>query len=229
MADNGIGIPEDKHLRIFDYFTQLDPSLSRGTGGTGLGLSISRNLVSLMGGRIWVESAPGRGSTFFFTADFDRPEGATVRLPAAHTADRTAPAGPTLSILLVEDNMINQLVAKRLLERRGHTVTAVDSGLAALDLLQRQRFQCVLMDVEMPGLSGLETLARLRDAAVFGEAAATPVVALTAHAVKGYRERMLAAGFNGYVAKPIDMRELDEALRQAAADRPAATPGQPEP
>ncbi|OLN29017.1 Hpt sensor hybrid histidine kinase [Desulfovibrio sp. DV] len=217
VADDGMGIPRDKHGRIFEYFTQLDASLNRGAGGTGLGLSISSNLVKLMGGRIWVESEPDLGSTFFFTAVFEMP-------PAQPEPAQTAPARAKhpqalspLSILLVEDNLINQLVAKRLLERRGHAVTAVDSGQAALDLLATTPFHCVLMDVEMPGLSGLETLRRLRDVETFGDTAATPVVALTAHAIKGYRERMLEAGFDDYVPKPIDMNELDAALERIAA------------
>jgi len=218
VSDDGIGIPRDKHDRIFDYFTQLDASLSREAGGTGLGLSISKNLVALMGGRIWIESEPGQGSTFFFTAVFDQPQD-TARRPesAAPSAGRASPPPTPMSILLVEDNLINQLVAKRLLERRGHVVTAVASGYAALDLLKAQPFHCVLLDVEMPGINGLETLARLRDASQFGESAVTPVVALTAHAIKGYRERMIEAGFDDYVSKPIDMRELDAALYRAAA------------
>jgi len=226
VADDGIGIPPEKHERIFDYFTQLDASLNRGAGGTGLGLSISKSLIELMGGRIWVQSAPGQGSIFFFTATFDLPRETARQAQTAQGAPLPEAAVPPLSILLVEDNFINQLVAKRLLERRGHAVTAVDSGLAALELLAETPFHCVLMDVEMPGLSGPETLVQLRDAARFGEAAQTPVVALTAHAIKGYRERMLAAGFDDYVPKPIDMHELDAALRRivngkgSPADRP---------
>jgi signal transduction histidine kinase/ActR/RegA family two-component response regulator len=215
VSDTGIGIPRNKQQRIFDSFTQVDASLSRGAGGAGLGLAICKSLVTLMDGRIWVESEPGQGSTFYFTAAFQ-----PARSPSHETAppDGDAPAPPPpMRILLVEDNTISQIAAKRLLERRGHTVTAVSSGLAALEQLKAASFHCVLMDVEMPDLNGLETLTRLRDAAVFGQAAATPVVALTAHAVKGYRERMLAHGFDGYVAKPIDMRELDDALRLAAA------------
>uniref|UniRef100_I2Q4J5 Sensory/regulatory protein RpfC n=1 Tax=Desulfovibrio sp. U5L TaxID=596152 RepID=I2Q4J5_9BACT len=226
VSDTGIGIPRDKHDRIFDYFTQLDAGLSREAGGTGLGLSISKNLVALMGGRIWIESEPNRGSTVFFTATFEQPDPGPVRPEACAGEDGQAGTPPPpMSILLVEDNRINQLVAKRLLERRGHVVTAVDSGFAALDLLRTQPFHCVLMDVEMPGINGLETLARLRDAGKFGEAAATAVVALTAHAVKGYRERMLAAGFDGYVSKPIDMRRLEAALGQAIARAEARHPG----
>jgi PAS domain S-box-containing protein len=217
VADDGIGIPPDKHGRIFEYFTQLDASLNRGAGGTGLGLSISSNLAALMGGRIWVESEPGQGSTFYFTAVFALPESQPE--PAAALRRRTERTGPVtpLRILLVEDNRINQLVAKRLLERRGHTVVAADSGRQALEILADAPFDCVLMDVEMPELSGPETLALMRDDRRFGPAAATPAVALTAHALKGYREQMLAAGFDDYVPKPIDMHELDAALARIAA------------
>ncbi len=225
VSDNGPGIPADKQGRIFDPFTQLDGSLTRGAGGTGLGLSICKSLVRLMHGRLWVESAPGSGSTFFFTALFDQPRAAAGQeRTGPDDALAGEPAPPPMNILLVEDNCINQLVAKRLLERRGHLVTAVDSGLAALELLRQYVYDCVLMDVEMPGLNGLETLARLRDATVYGPSADVPVVALTAHAVKGYRERMLAAGFDDYVSKPIDMRELGAALGRAAASRGAAPP-----
>ncbi|KHK03788.1 ATP-binding protein [Desulfovibrio sp. TomC] len=217
VADDGIGIPREKHARIFEYFTQLDASLNRGAGGTGLGLSISSNLVNLMGGRLWVESEPDLGSTFFFTAVFEIPPAQPA--PAQKTPAKSLGTKTTtpMSILLVEDNLINQLVAKRLLERRGHTVTAVDSGQAALDLLSTTPFHCVLMDVEMPGLSGPETLRRLRNVETFGEAAQTAVIALTAHAIKGYREQMLEAGFDDYVPKPIDMNELDAALERIAA------------
>jgi PAS domain S-box-containing protein len=219
VSDDGIGIPTDKQARIFDYFTQLDASLNRGAGGTGLGLSISKNLVNLMGGRIWVASDPGRGSTFSFTAGFDLPEAPAQTAPSPQAPAK--PNGPVipLRLLLVEDNNINQIVAKRLLERRGHVVTAVDNGRQALAALAHTPFDCVLMDVEMPELDGPDTLALLRDPARFGPAAATPAVALTAHAVKGYRERMLQAGFDDYVAKPIDMHELDAALARVAARR----------
>ena len=216
VADDGIGIPPDKQERIFDYFTQLDASLNRGAGGTGLGLSISKSLVELMGGRLWVQSTPGQGSTFFFNAAFDLPEETAPHGHRASSASTASAAVSPMTILLVEDNFINQIVAKRLLERRGHVITAVDSGAAALELLATTPFHCVLMDVEMPGLSGPETLAQLRDPARFGEAAQTPVVALTAHAIKGYRERMLEAGFDDYVPKPIDMHELDAALTRIA-------------
>ena len=119
-----------------------------------------------------------------------------------------------MRILVVEDDDINRIVAGRLLERRGHHVVVVDSGVAALALLGKQRFHCVFMDVEMPGLTGPETLSRLRDTLAFGESAATPVVAMTAHAADDYRERMLAQGFDDYLPKPLDLREIDEALRR---------------
>lgn len=121
-----------------------------------------------------------------------------------------------MRILVVEDSVINQIVTRRLLERRGHEVSVVDSGPAALELLGREPFGCVLMDVELPGLSGPDTLARLRDAGTFGRAAATPVIALTAHGGIGCRESLLARGFDEYLAKPIDTGELDGVLVRAA-------------
>jgi len=124
---------------------------------------------------------------------------------------------PPLRILVVEDDDINQIVARRLLERRGHCVMTVGSGPDALALLMAEHFHCVFMDLEMPGLTGPETLSRLRDSSIFGESATTPVIALTAHADEGYRERMLAHGFDGYLSKPIDVRELDDALLQVIA------------
>lgn len=128
----------------------------------------------------------------------------------------------SMTILLVEDDGINQLVVKRLLERRGHAVTVAENGLDALALLGHTAFDCVLMDVEMPVLGGVETLARLRDATVYGPAAATPVVALTAHTAPGFREGLLLRGFNDFVPKPLDMAELEAALTRVAV---GATPG----
>lgn len=136
-------------------------------------------------------------------------------IKAHRTNDLTA-----MAILLVEDDAINQLVVKRLLERRGHVVTVADNGFDALDLLGRTVFDCVLMDVEMPGLGGVETLARLRDATIFGSAAVTPVVALTAHTAPSFREDLLHSGFDDFVPKPLDLAELEAALSRVAVGRP---------
>ncbi len=216
VADTGIGIPKHKHNAVFDAFSQGDGTLTRRFGGTGLGLSIARHLTEMMHGRLWLESEPGQGSTFFFTAVFDRSEPAGVLRPWTPTpTDR--PAIPTsLRILLVEENAIRQLATKRMLERHGHSVTIVDSGQAALELLLAEPFHCLLLDADMAERDGGETLRRLRHARALGGAAAPPVVALTAQAVTEYRERILALGFDGTVSSPLDMRELDAVLEQAA-------------
>ena len=221
VTDEGIGVPLEKRQSIFARFEQADGSTTRRFGGTGLGLTISANLVRLMGGRIWVESpwrdGAGReraGSAFHFTARFGTAEAPSPRQEAA-----PAPASATgLKILLAEDNPVNQMVMVKLLERRGHSVTLAGNGLRALDLLAQSRFDVVLMDVQMPELDGMETTARIRRL----EAASglhTPIVAMTAHAMTGDRERFLAAGMDCYVSKPVAPEELCEALERAMRRR----------
>jgi CheY-like chemotaxis protein len=210
VRDTGIGIPPEKQQRIFAPFEQADSSTTRKYGGTGLGLSISARLVALMGGELTVSSRPGRGSTFAFTARFGRavaPAAARPGPPGAGLARTTRP----LRVLVAEDNPINQKLAQRLLEKQGHTVEVVDSGLAALEALRRRPFDLVLMDVQMPDLGGLEATAALR-AEEQGTGRHLPVIALTAHAMQGDRERCLAAGMDGYLSKPLSARDLFETL-----------------
>ncbi|PYR15314.1 MAG: hypothetical protein DMF95_29180 [Acidobacteria bacterium] len=366
VSDTGIGVPREKHATIFDAFSQADSSTTRRFGGTGLGLTISATLVRMMAGQIWIESEPGVGSTFHFTASFDtseapavaphdlsldglrvlivddnpvnrrileeqvarwgmvpaaaatgpaalealahaaagghgfrlvlldanmpdqdgfwvaeqmamRPElaGATImmltscgqygdaarcralQIPAfltkpvnatdlldaigrvlpppapARGATLMAPpltAAPTapvrrVKVLLAEDNVVNQLVAVKLLTRRGHTVTVAKNGREALAALARDTFDLVLMDVQMPEMSGLDATAaiRLREQ---GTGAHQRIVAMTAHAMTGDRERCAAAGMDGYLSKPVDRTMLFAAVEQDGAATPE-TPGVP--
>jgi signal transduction histidine kinase/CheY-like chemotaxis protein len=233
VTDSGIGISPDKQRAIFEPFRQADQSTTRQYGGTGLGLSISLALVELMGGRMWVESVPQEGSTFHFTArlavsdarPWSRPAEAgaeaAARLPVAMLpADLPA---RRLHVLLAEDNVVNQQLAVGILQRRGHRVTVVANGEAALSAIERTPFDLVLMDVQMPVLGGFEATAEIRRREA-GTGRHLPVIAMTAHAIKGDRERCLAAGMDEYLSKPIDSKRLlamIEAIAGIAPESPA--------
>jgi signal transduction histidine kinase/ActR/RegA family two-component response regulator len=221
VADTGIGIPADRQHAVFEAFTQADGSTTRRYGGTGLGLTISRTLVEMMGGRIWLESDPGRGTRFHFTAvvELADPEAAI-----AAAVERDLPAGAAvpnrpLRILLTEDNVVNQRLAARLLEKQGHTVQVASNGQEALDMLERERFDIALLDVQMPELDGFEATAQIRAREQAG-GGHLPIVAMTAHAMNGDRERCLAAGMDGYLPKPIDPVRLAHEIRRVTATPP---------
>ncbi len=227
VADTGIGIPADKQEAIFAAFTQADGGIGRLYGGTGLGLTISAKLVGLMGGRIWVESEPGRGSGFHVVIPFRPAATASTDTRTATDGAGTpaspggAPATRGLSILLAEDNLVNRRLAVALLARWGHRVTEVEDGLAALAAFQHGHYDLVLMDMMMPGMDGLETIRRIRDLEPPGTH--IPIIALTAHAMQGDRERFLAAGADGYVAKPVRaerlLQEIARLTTEPAAER----------
>ncbi len=209
VSDTGIGMSPQELERIFTPFVQADASTTRRYGGTGLGLSISKSIVEMMGGRLWVESQPGQGSMFHFTAQFAIGPDAEL-VPLEQPSEERVPlekAARTLRILLAEDNLANQKVAMHFLGQRGHTVEIAHNGSQALEKISQQPFDVVLMDVQMPEMDGFEATAAIRALPDLSKAK-MPIVAMTAHALKGDQERCLAAGMDAYLSKPIDAGEL---------------------
>ena len=229
VSDTGIGIDPANLHRMFDPFTQADVSTTRHFGGTGLGLAIAREIVELMGGAIGASSELGRGSMFWFE----------LELAAADTTDAgsaPAEAGAAASswsrpplVLIAEDSQVNQIVAARMLERCGCRVDLVKDGREAVDACRTTAYDLVLMDCQMPAMDGYAATAELRR--VDGDARHTTVIAMTAHALEGDRERCLAAGMDDYISKPMRHADLVEKLRQwiPAAEAGAAAPAQPRP
>ena len=209
VSDTGIGLGADQQARIFDAFTQADASHARKYGGSGLGLAICRELVELMDGRIGVMSEPGQGATFWFTARFD-PALAPVASSTAVPSPKLAPLAG--HVLLVEDNELNCEVARGMLEGLGLRVSIAANGMEAIHAVAKSRFDLVLMDCQMPELDGFEATRRMRACAA-ANTPRLPIVALTANAVRGDRERCLAAGMDGYLAKPFRTEDLHAAIR----------------
>ena len=210
VSDTGIGIPKEQQQTIFAAFAQADGSVSRKFGGTGLGLAICSELVRPMGGRIWVESEVGVGSAFLFTAALGVAEDApAMEIEAlAHDVQFTR----QLSILLAEDNPVNQKLASRFLGARGHKVSVVANGIEAIKLACAEQFDVILMDNQMPGMGGVEATGRIRQYEESQGRDRTPIVALTASAMHGDRERFLEAGMDSYLAKPFRAEELYAAI-----------------
>jgi signal transduction histidine kinase/CheY-like chemotaxis protein len=206
VHDTGIGMTEAQQAVVFEPFRQADGSTTRRYGGTGLGLSISRRIVELMGGELKVDSEAARGSTFHFTVKLGM-DAASLTVPALANLNRATAATRGLRILLAEDNAVNQLIARKMLERRGHHVTVVSHGGEALEAHARDSFDVILMDVQMPEVDGLTATQKLREREE-ASGAHTPIVAMTAHAMQGDRERFLAAGIDGYVSKPVEVDQL---------------------
>ena len=221
VADTGIGIPPDKHDVIFEPFRQADGSTTRRFGGTGLGLAIVRQLVSLMQGRLWLESRPGSGSRFHFTLCLERDAAGEAVGPGWTPASDARPLRG-LRVLLAEDNEVNERVAVRFLSGDGHEVITARTGAEVLGALARKSVDVVLMDLQMPEMGGLETTAAIR-ADECGTDRHLPIVAMTAHAMKGDRERCLDAGMDDYIAKPIRRDELRVVLARVVRgdSRPA--------
>jgi len=219
VTDTGIGIPADKFEMIFDKFTQADSSTTRQYGGTGLGLAISKQLAELMGGRIWVESEPGRGSTFSFTALFGLDE--TAKPVAAGESEAVAEKPQStlfhpLRILLVEDNEDNRLLFLTFLKKTDHTVEVAVNGVEAVDSFKAGKYDLVFMDVQMPVMDGYTATAKIREWEAETGSGHTPIVALTAHAMKEDEQRSLAAGCDSHLTKPIKKSVLLELVTQYA-------------
>ena len=222
VQDSGIGIAEQKKQSIFEAFSQADNTTTRKYGGTGLGLTISSQLVAMMGGRIWVESELGCGSTFHFTAGFGVAEaGARGRkgtMPPAQPSPR--PEG-RLRILVAEDNVVNQRLARRLLEKAGHSVVIAENGRQALDILDVGTFDVVLMDVHMPEMDGHEATMAIREKERRNSLPRIPIIGVTANAMSGDRDRGIESGMDDYVTKPIMAEELFAAIAAAVPEAEA--------
>jgi PAS domain S-box-containing protein len=213
VRDTGIGIPIEKQALIFEPFRQAEGYMTRKYGGAGLGLAIATKLLEGAGGRIWVESKEGFGSTFYFTIPFLLSDKPLAFRDDSRMVDE-APIAP-LSILVAEDNDVSRLLVNKLLTKQGHTVTAARTGLEALTLYEQGTFDLILMDIQMPEIDGLQATAEIREReSVTGEH--IPIIALTAHAIKGDRERCLQAGMDDYLSKPIQPGELTAAIRRAS-------------
>jgi signal transduction histidine kinase/CheY-like chemotaxis protein len=210
VSDTGIGIPKEKIDEVFLTFTQLDTSYSKKFAGAGLGLAISKRLVELMGGEISVQSEVGKGVTFTFTVVFDKAveakQGEELQ-PAMALSDL-----PPMKILLAEDNAVNRLFLRRALIQAGHWVEEVENGKEVLERVGQNNFNLILMDIQMPDMDGLEATRRIRSGG-YGKKG-VPIVAITAYAMKGDREKFLAEGMDGYVTKPVEFGELARVIAE---------------
>ncbi len=225
VKDTGIGMPPEAQEKIFAAFSQADGSMARKYGGTGLGLAICVRLVEMMGGRIWVESVPQKGSIFHFTLDLALAaedaipagdqlgmQGAASRTSSPLAASPETFAGNGCRVLLVEDNAVNRTLAQRLLEKRGFAVSIATDGKQAIAATQNAEFDLILMDIQMPEMDGFEATAEIRKREKL-TVRRTPIIALTAHALKEDRERCLAGGMDAYVTKPIRPAELFQVIQ----------------
>jgi len=224
VSDQGIGIPPEAQARIFETFEQADVTTTKKFGGTGLGLAICRSLAELMGGTIWVESQPGVGSSFFFTARL-RPveedivilkDDAANSLPAHSGSAAETPLG-VLSVLLADDVEVNREMARTVLERAGHAVMLAENGRQAVERYAAGRFHLVFMDVQMPEMDGMQATQAIRAMEKAAGLPRTPIVAMTAYATAEDRDKCLAAGMDDYLSKPVKPAQMLKMLQRHCA------------
>ena len=220
VEDSGIGIPPEKLEAVFDRFNQASSDTTRKYGGTGLGLSISKSLVAMQGGTITVESEPGKGSKFSVVLPFDIPVAHPIYKAPSGKRSGTLPL-PALHILLVEDNDLNQKLAKKVLGDFGFQVTVASNGLLAVDFLQQQDVDLVLMDLQMPEMDGYQATRAIRKHLN----KSVPIIAMTAHSLVGEKEKCLAEGMNDYMAKPFKPEELHHKIHTAYTASQQPQPG----
>ncbi|MEX0645974.1 MAG: response regulator, partial [Parvularculaceae bacterium] len=211
VADTGIGMSEEQAQRIFDPFSQADTTTSRRYGGTGLGLSIAKGLLDAMGGRIEVKSELGVGSTFMVTLalPFADADAVADRETNDFAGDHAAHAVGALEILAAEDNSVNRAVLQALLAPSGCVIHFAEDGPQVIDAFRKRRFDLVLMDISMPTMDGVEAMEKIRAVErERGDARKTPIIAVSAHALRQQVDHYLAAGFDGYVTKPVTTTRL---------------------
>ena len=217
VKDTGIGIPQDKMNEIFEPFTQVERTLSRKRDGVGLGLAITKNLVELMGGKIWVESIPGQGTTFNFTIQAETIPGKQLDFGKIDRgiASESFPGLKPMRILVAEDNPSNQRVLVEMLKRLGYRPDAVADGREVIQALERQDYDLVLMDIKMPEMDGITATQVIRK---LRPENGPKIVAITAFALEGDREKCLEAGMDDYIAKPVQIGDLAEVLKRCAPE-----------
>jgi signal transduction histidine kinase/ActR/RegA family two-component response regulator len=212
VRDSGIGIPREQQTAIFEAFTQADGSITRNFGGTGLGLSISNQLIRLMGGQpLQLESTPGRGSRFFFELTFSPGSTVSCKIPEKATLQNNT-AGKNYHILLVEDNQVNITLATCMLYKLGHTVKVAKNGELGVQAAFAEPFDLIFMDMQMPVMDGISATLEIRKKEQEKNLPKVPIVAMTANAMKGDRERCLEAGMNDYISKPVSGKALVEVI-----------------
>ena len=212
VSDTGIGIPSEKIAYVFESFTQVDGTYTRRYQGTGLGLGIVKNLVNHMNGNIAVDSEADQGTTMYVTLQLKIPS--AEQIADSSQSEILQPQVKGLSILVVEDDRVNQIALSRMLQKMDHEATCVGDGQKALDILMENNFDCIFMDIQMPILDGIETTKHIRTDPKFADIADTPIVALTAHAMPEDRENFLKVGMNDYISKPVSFEQLAVVLKR---------------